>query len=145
MCPPPANIRKSTKIATSAIMKVYEKSMPTRKWSLGEVEHTWAKPKYDHKSVRLRSPDFAPGGVFSKTDTRNLIFGVPGPLGAKLWDFRVRGFQGRGVGSPCMLLRVDLRRWGVGKALEHCPAWVSGRPLEGAGRRGRRLNTALRV
>ena len=33
---------------------------------LGKLEHTWAKPKFDHKSVRIRPPDIVPGRFFMK-------------------------------------------------------------------------------
>ena len=64
---------------------------------LGKVEHTWAKLRYGRTSVRLRSPDLAPGAIFSRnTDTRNLIFGVPGQWGV----LRFPIFRGRGVRGP---------------------------------------------
>ena len=46
---------------------------------LGKLEHTLAKPRYGRKSVRFRSPDLPPGRIFHETDTRNPMFGVPGP------------------------------------------------------------------
>ena len=51
----------------------------------------WAKPRYGRKSVRFRSPDLPPGSNFHETDPRNPIFGVPGPLGAKLGNSELGG------------------------------------------------------
>ena len=59
---------------------------------LGELEHTWAKPRYGRKSVRFRSPDLPPGRFFHETDTRNPILGVPGPCGTKFRDVGVGGW-----------------------------------------------------
>ena len=40
----------------------------------------------------IKVPRPPPGSDFHETDTRNLIFGVPGPLGAKLRNFAFGGW-----------------------------------------------------
>ena len=45
----------------------------------------------------IKVPRPVPGSIFHETDTRNLIVGVPGALGAKFGDLGV------GVGGPYML------------------------------------------
>ena len=39
----------------------------------------------------IKVPRPPPGSDFHETDTRNPIFGVPGPLGAKLGNFELGG------------------------------------------------------
>ena len=58
---------------------------------LGKLEHTWAKPFFGQKSVRLQRISMKLGG-FNPPDAAENLEWVPGPGGAQNWIFELGGW-----------------------------------------------------